>query len=140
MRPAFLPKTRTIISGLTLAGISAGLSAPATADFKLRSYITGGQLYQVCSEDRDSCYMYVYGVLDKLMLNDDASKTCVFNPEGVAGDKAVEAVRSYIVSHQDRLNWSAAALVQNAVASKFPCAKKKGTQQPDKQPAPDTGQ
>ena len=96
----------------------------------MRSYTAGKELFTVCSQDRDSCYMYVYGVLDMLMLNDDATKTCTFNPEGVAGDKAVNTVLTYMQTHQDRLDWSAAALVQNAVRSKFPCAKKKKADEP----------
>jgi len=71
--------------------------------------------------------MYIYGVLDKVLLNDDINKTCLFNPEGLAGDKAVSTFLAYMASHQDRLDWSAAALVQNAIRSKFPCPKKKPT-------------
>src|SRR5215813_7421457 len=122
MWPASSPRIIALISSLLVVLIGDCLVNPAAA-FQMRSYAAGHQLYQVCSEDRDSCYMYVYGVLDMIMLNDDAMKTCTFNPDGVAGDKAVNAVLSYIRSHQDRLDWSAAALVQNAIRSKFPCPK-----------------
>lgn len=121
------------VSSSRLAAAAALLLASAAGDgylhgaaaFQMRSYATGKQLFQACSEDQNSCYMYVYGVLDMIMLTDDAKQTCTFNPDGVAGDKAVNTVLTYITAHQDRLDWSAAALVQNAVRSKFPCPKKK---------------
>lgn len=138
MRPAF-PSIRALV--ILLATIlvlvpvwGTALATPAAA-FQMRSFTAGSQLYQVCSEDRESCYMYVYGVLDMVMLTDDANKTCTFSPEGIAGDKAVNAVLSYMRSHLDRMDWSAAALVQNAIRSKFPCPKKKGTPAPDPDPA-----
>ncbi len=107
---------------ICLAAAASGRPAGA---FEIRSYITGEKLYKVCASDRDSCYTYIYGVLDTVMLDDDANKQCTFDPEGVAGDKAVNAVTSYLKEHQDRWDWSAAALVQNTVRSKFPCKKKK---------------
>ncbi|HVJ35070.1 MAG TPA: Rap1a/Tai family immunity protein [Terriglobia bacterium] len=132
MRPAF-PSIRALV--ILLAPLwSTYFATPASA-FQMRSFTAGSQLYQVCSEDRESCYMYVYGVLDMVMLTDDANKTCTFSPEGIAGDKAVNAVLSYMRSHLDRLDWSAAALVQNAIRSKFPCPKQKGTPAPAPNPA-----
>ena len=124
--------------------LAMGSTARVQADdqgFQMRSYVPGKQLLDICSGDRDSCYMYVYGILDLMMLNDDAKKTCSFNPEGVAGDKAVAAVLAYLKTHQDRLDWSAAALVQNAIRGKYPCAKKKTTSQnPSSPKSPDPTQ
>jgi len=120
---------RSALLSISLLGsvlLASGLGQKAAA-FEMRSYTTGKELLTVCSGDRDSCYMYVYGVLDIIMLNDDSTKTCSFNSEGVAGDKAVSTVLSYLQSHPDRMDWSAAALVQNAIRSKFPCAKQKST-------------
>jgi hypothetical protein len=114
-----------------------GFAEPAAA-FSMRSYTAGRDLLTVCADDRDGCYMYVYGVLDNIMLNDDANKTCTFNPEGAAGDKAVAAVLSYLRTHSDRLDWSAAALVQNAIRSKFPCGKKKPDSDSTDEPADPT--
>lgn len=124
MRPAFLsPALLWIVLGGVLLPV-LGFIHPAAA-FSMRSYTAGRDLLTVCADDRSGCYMYVYGVLDNIMLNDDANKTCTFNPEGASGDKVVPAVLSYLRTHSDRLDWSAAALVQNAVRSKFPCGKKK---------------
>ncbi|HVJ40628.1 MAG TPA: Rap1a/Tai family immunity protein [Dongiaceae bacterium] len=134
MRPA-VPSIGAFLTFLLVALVGAGLTTPAAA-FQMRSFTSGSQLYQVCSEDRESCYMYVYGVLDIIMLTDDANQTCTFSPDGIAGDKAVNAVLSYMRSHLDRMDWSAAALVQNAIRSKFPCPKKKGTPAP----APDASE
>jgi hypothetical protein len=114
-----------VLFALTFCCLAVAIGGPSAKAFQIRSYATGKELFQVCSGDRDSCYMYVYGVLDMIMLNDDAKTTCTFNPEGVAGDKAVNVVLSYIKEHQDRMDWSAAALVQNAIRTKFPCKKKK---------------
>jgi len=135
MRPALSLRLAAAAILLLASAASDGYlhSAPA---FQMRSYATGKQLFQVCSDDRDSCYMYVYGVLDMIMLSDDSKQTCTFNADGVAGDKAVSAVLAYLTSHQDRLDWSAAALVQNAIRSKFPCPKKK----PADKSAPDAAQ
>lgn len=121
---------------LLLASAASDGYLHGAAAFQMRSYATGKQLFQVCSDDRDSCYMYVYGVLDMIMLSDDSKQTCTFNADGVAGDKAVNAVLTYLTSHQDRLDWSAAALVQNAIRNKFPCPKKK----PVDTSAPDAAQ
>lgn len=118
MRPALLP---IVLAGLFLPAF--GFIQPASA-FSMRSYTAGRDLLTVCADDRNGCYMYVYGVLDSVMLSDDINKTCSFNPEGAAGDKAVATVLSYLRTHSDRLDWSAAALVQNAIRSKFPCKKK----------------
>jgi len=126
MRPVSSSRLAAAAVLLLASAAGDGYLHGATA-FQMRSYATGKQLFQVCSEDRESCYMYVYGVLDMIMLTDDSEQTCTFNADGVAGDKAVNAVLAYITSHQDRLDWSAAALVQNAIRSKFPCPKKKPT-------------
>ena len=135
MRPA--PSLRLAAAAiLLLASAASDGYLHGAAAFQMRSYATGKQLFQVCSDDRDSCYMYVYGVLDMIMLSDDAKQTCTFNADGVAGDNAVNAVLTYLTSHQDRLDWSAAALVQNAIRSKFPCPKKK----PADKSAPDAAQ
>jgi len=117
-------------SGMMLASLNA-TQADDQSGFQMRSYVPGKQLLEICSGDRDSCYLYVYGVMDIMMLNDDARKTCSFNSDGVAGDKAVAAVLAYLKTHQDRLDWSAAALVQNAIRSKFPCSKKKPVPEPE---------
>jgi len=124
MRPALSLRLAAAAILLLASAASDGYLHSAAA-FQMRSYATGKQLFQVCSDDRDSCYMYVYGVLDMIMLSDDSKQTCTFNADGVAGDKAVNAVLTYLTSHQDRVDWSAAALVQNAIRSKFPCPKKK---------------
>src|ERR1700743_1007084 len=117
---------RLVLLSVALAGLlltSFAFIHPASA-FSMRSYTAGRDLLTVCADDRSGCYMYVYGVLDNIMLNDDANKTCTFNPEGAAGDKAVATVLSYLRTHSDRLDWSAAALVQNAIRSKLHCGKK----------------
>jgi hypothetical protein len=123
------PSFPILAAVLVTAAAAFGLVSSAEA-FEMRSYTNGKQLLTVCSQDSTNCYMYVYGVLDVLMLNDDANKTCTFNPDGVAGDKAVGTVLAYLQTHQDRMDWSAAALVQNAIRSKFPCAKKKKVEEP----------
>jgi hypothetical protein len=111
-----------IASVITCVALTAGARAQDT--FQPRSYTNGRQLFQICAEDRTGCYTYIYGVLDMLMLDEDISKKCTFDPVGASGDKVVNAVMSYLKEHQDRWDWSAAALVQNTVRSKFPCKKK----------------
>jgi hypothetical protein len=133
MRPVV--SSRVVAAAISMLACVVGDSyLHGAAAFQMRSYATGKQLFQVCSEDQNSCYMYVYGVLDMIMLTDDSKQTCTFNADGVAGDKAVNTVLTYLTAHQDRMDWSAAALVQNAIRSKFPCPKKK----PADKPAPDT--
>ena len=85
MRP--VSSSRLAAAAILLLACAAGdgYLHGATA-FQMRSYATGKQLFQVCSEDRESCYMYVYGVLDMIMLTDDSEQTCTFNADGVAGD------------------------------------------------------
>lgn len=130
----FPRKSAQVAGTLAILSVTMGSLPVAWADddagFQIRSYIPGKQLLDICSGDRESCYMYVYGIMDSMMLNDDSKKTCSFNAEGVAGDKAVAAVLAYLRTHQDRLDWSAAALVQNAIRGKFPCPKKKPAEQP----------
>jgi hypothetical protein len=109
-----------VLAFFALAG-----GARSEDNFQPRSYTNGQQLFQFCADDRNACYTYIYGVLDMLMLGDDISKKCTFDPVGASGDKVVNAVMSYLKEHQDRWDWSGAALIQNTVRSKFPCKKKK---------------
>ena len=115
---------RTAVALVLLVIVLAVALTPASAAI----FLTGNTLAERCAGDvvnpnapdtypAGVCIGYVAGVSDQI----DTACT----PKGVTVGQIVAVVKKYLNDHHERLHYSAASLVEEALQAAFPCKKKK---------------
>lgn len=103
-----------------LAAMISALAAPAQAGF-----FTGNELLDSCNRN-DSSFVsgYVVGVYDHIEMNrSEGQKRFICIPTGAQARQVRDIVCGFLVRHPENRQWSAAALINNALIEAWPCPK-----------------
>lgn len=107
---------------LWLITLGSILATSVHADDPARWY-TAQQLYNLCSPKTDSCFGYIDGVADMMILDAAARKVTPYLclPDGIQAQQLVPIVTGFIEKHPISLSHTAAGSVYLALREAFPC-------------------